>query len=310
MRPAAVARLVAAVALTAAAGIVLPAAPASAAACSSAHGVTVVVDFHELGGGAEAGLRRRRWRRQCRPSCSAATASRSTYVQRQPGFVCRVSGSRAEDPCVNTPPTDAYWGLWWSDGESGDWVYSSESAGGLNVPDGGYVAFSWNGSADRSPSGRQPVPARARAHGRPRPGATRRWERPAAVAAAVAAAAAAAPAVARVAARRRRRRATRRPPRPRPRPGRRTSRTSPARLTRPTRSTSPAPRATTRPTRTRRHRRTQPNRELRVDRGRDDRGPPSDAGDDGLPAWVAPVGIGALFAAAGVVALVRRRATS
>ena len=46
-------RLTAATVLVAAVGLALPAAPASAATCSSGAGVTVVVDFHELGGGAQ-----------------------------------------------------------------------------------------------------------------------------------------------------------------------------------------------------------------------------------------------------------------
>jgi len=46
-------RLAAATVLVAAVGLALPAAPASAATCSSGAGVTVVVDFHELGGGAQ-----------------------------------------------------------------------------------------------------------------------------------------------------------------------------------------------------------------------------------------------------------------
>ena len=49
----------------------------------------------------------------------------------------------ADDPCVNTPPADAYWSLWWSDGKSGHWTYSSTGAWSLQIPDGGYVALSW-----------------------------------------------------------------------------------------------------------------------------------------------------------------------
>ena len=154
-RPAA--RLVAAVALTAAAGVVGPAAPAAAATCSSGDGVTVVVDFHELGGGIQTA---------CDTSGGGEAASRLfpdngfplTYVQRQPGFVCRVSGAPTADDesCVSTPPSDAYWGLWWSDGDSGSWSYSSEGAASLNVPDGGSVAFSWNDSNTKSPPGIAP----------------------------------------------------------------------------------------------------------------------------------------------------------
>ncbi len=151
------ARLVAAAALAAAAGAVVPTAPASAATCSSADGVSVVVDFHELGGGvrtacvADGGG-------QKASSLFPAAGFPLSYVQRQPGFVCTVSGQPADDPCVNTPPADAYWGLWWSDGKSGSWTYATTGASGLAVPDGGYVAFSWNGSSARSTPGVSPAP--------------------------------------------------------------------------------------------------------------------------------------------------------
>ena len=71
-----------------------------------------------------------------------------TYAQRQPGFVCRVDGAPASDPCVNTPPADAYWGLFWSDG-SGGWVYSSDGVDALDIPDGGSVAFAWQDGGDQ-----------------------------------------------------------------------------------------------------------------------------------------------------------------
>ena len=138
-------------AFVAVAGLGVPAA-AQAASCSTSHGVTVVVDFHQLGGGAQA-------------ACDTGGAGRSgaqqmgdmgyrlTYVQRQPGFVCRVNGAPvpADDPCVNTPPGNAYWSLWWSDGTSGTWSYSAEGIGALEVPDGGYVALSWQGGDAKAP---------------------------------------------------------------------------------------------------------------------------------------------------------------
>jgi hypothetical protein len=141
--------------MTAAAGLGVPA-PAQAASCSGAHGVTVVVDFHELGGGAQSA---------CDANGSGKTAltqlkdvgHQLTYVQRQPGFVCRVDGAPASDPCVNTPPSDAYWSLWWSDGKSGKWVYSSSGAASLQVPDGGYVALSWQGGDGKAAPGVTPT---------------------------------------------------------------------------------------------------------------------------------------------------------
>jgi hypothetical protein len=105
--------------------------------------VTLVVDFNELGGGTQV---------VCDAGGGGDTAASLfpangfplTYAQRQPGYVCRVSGVPTSDPCVNTSPADAYWGLWWSDGESGSWTYSSLGAGSLRIPDGGYVAFAWD----------------------------------------------------------------------------------------------------------------------------------------------------------------------
>ncbi|HEU5038577.1 MAG TPA: hypothetical protein VFT70_16345 [Nocardioides sp.] len=136
--------------------VVLPAAPATAAGCPTDHGVTVVVDFHQLGGGvqtscvAEGGG-------QAAAELFPAAGFPLTYVQRQPGFVCRVDDKPADDPCANTPPADAYWGLYWSDGRSGRWTYSTTGAGGQHVPDGGYAGFSWQGGGDGVPPGYSPA---------------------------------------------------------------------------------------------------------------------------------------------------------
>ena len=51
------------------------------------------------------------------------------YATRQPGFVCRVNGAPASDPCVNASPANAYWGLWWADGSQASWTYSSYGVG-------------------------------------------------------------------------------------------------------------------------------------------------------------------------------------
>ncbi len=128
------------------------AAPARAEACSTATGVTVVVDFNGLGGGVQGA---------CLADGGGEKASvlfeeggfALTYAQREPGFVCRVAGVPTSDPCVNTSPANAYWGLWWSDGKNGRWTYSSLGAASLRIPDGGYAAFSWDdveGSAEPS----------------------------------------------------------------------------------------------------------------------------------------------------------------
>ncbi len=136
-------------ALVAAAASLVASGTAHAATCGGAHGVSVVVDFHQLGGVETA----------CDAGGAGETAARQltdvghtlTYVQRQPGFVCRVDGAPSSDPCVDTPPSDAYWSVWWSDGKSGKWSYSSEGVGALQVPDGGYVALSWQGGSAKAP---------------------------------------------------------------------------------------------------------------------------------------------------------------
>jgi hypothetical protein len=160
MRPIA-ARLAATVLVTAAAGLGIisgTSAPATAAACSGSSGVTVVVDHGSLGGGID---------QVCSASGGGKVATSVfagagfslTYVQQQPGFVCRIDGQPSSDPCVHTPPSNAYWGLWWSDGRSGSWSYASVAAGSLTVPDGGYVAFAWQSGAQSAPG----VPATAHA---------------------------------------------------------------------------------------------------------------------------------------------------
>ena len=112
----------AASAVLAAGGLVLLPATSQAAACESG-GVTVVVDYSRSGGnGTET---------TCVVAGGGDTASELfgaaghelTRVQRQPGAVCRVDGLRTQDACVNMPPADAFWGLFWSDGDGG-WVFS------------------------------------------------------------------------------------------------------------------------------------------------------------------------------------------
>lgn len=136
-------------------------AAATSAVCPPGRGVSVVVEFNALdhddakacaedGGGESAA-------RILRDAGLALTS-----VQRQPGFVCRVAGLPEQDPCVNTPPADAYWSLWWSDGSSGSWTYAATGVDGLQVPDGGSVAFVWDGhQGDVAPA----TPPGARASG-------------------------------------------------------------------------------------------------------------------------------------------------
>lgn len=117
--------------------------PASAATCAAGSGVSVVVDPNSLGGPvstscvADGGG-------DVASALFAAAGHSLTYAQRQPGFVCRVDDAPADDPCVNTSPADRFWGLWWSDGTSGSWTFSTQGVTALKIPEGGSVAFSFD----------------------------------------------------------------------------------------------------------------------------------------------------------------------
>lgn len=277
-----VTRVVAAAALAAAAYAGIPAAPATAAPCATADGVSVVVDFHELGGGVQSGCVREggdRFATDLFPAAGFPLA----YVQRQPDFVCRVKGlpTPEQDPCVATPPATAYWSLWWADGSGGAWKYSTSNAGGLRVPDGGYVAFSWN-------TGSRPVPpgVAAAAHAEPKP-----------------------------------------TPNPTPTPtatptarptakSKSTPTATPSASTKPTSRPKPKPTATPTPTPS------VADSTSATEAASEPADSPAssasvtptsaeDVSDDGgLPTWAAPAVIAALFAAAGVVAVLRRRRTT
>jgi len=279
------ARIAAAAVLAAAAYAGSPAAPATAAGCSTDHGVTVVVDFHELGGGVQTA---------CIADGGGETAAQLfpaagfplTYVQRQPGFVCQVSGKPADSPCVNTPPADAYWGLFWSDGTSGSWTYATSGAGGQHVPDGGYVGFSWQGSDIRAAPGYRPAP-----HPSPSPTPTPDHD------------------------------PTHAPTHDPTQPGSSMPPTTEATSDSPTASTSTSaaasPSSTGRGTRHgQRAEDEQPSpTPTATGSGSASASPslapassdPADPGDGGLPGWVAPAVVAVLFGAAGAVAMVRRQ---
>lgn len=104
------------------------AAPAQATGeCATTDGVTVVVSFNELRGGQTL--------TRCAsgsPGSGFEVLSRvglpATQPQRMPGFVCRIDGLPSDDPCINTPPTSAYWAYWVAP-RGGDWCYSNLGPG-------------------------------------------------------------------------------------------------------------------------------------------------------------------------------------
>lgn len=135
--------VLAAVLLGTAASMVGVAAPAHAAACAPGTGVTVVVNSGVRcdpdGGTGE------------RASKNFADAGHSlSFASRSGGFVCRVDGQPADDPCTEASPSDAYWALFWSDGTSGTWAYASLGVGSLRAPKGGAVAFVFQKSESKT----------------------------------------------------------------------------------------------------------------------------------------------------------------
>src|SRR5262249_17728721 len=100
-------------------------------------GVTMVVDFRSLGGGALV---------RCAPgdpasglgALSGAGFSYS-FVPRQPGLVCQINGK--PDPC-NGAPTNAYWSYWHAK-PGGSWIYSSLGAGSYDPVPGSVEGWSF-----------------------------------------------------------------------------------------------------------------------------------------------------------------------
>jgi MYXO-CTERM domain-containing protein len=137
-------------------GTVATPAHATAGRCPEGTGVTVVVDRGSLGGGTQVG---------CAPDGAGVPGAQVvtaagfplTFVSGQP-FVCRISGvpaAGAED-CSGTPPADAYWGLFWSDGDPASWTYASIGITGLDVPEGGSIGWRWQDGGARDLPGTAP----------------------------------------------------------------------------------------------------------------------------------------------------------
>jgi hypothetical protein len=123
--------------------------------CAGSKGVTVVVDYHQLGGQTRTVCRKRDGGKLASalfPSSGFAL----DYVPRDPGFVCRVHKKPSASACANTPPANAYWGLFWSNGKTGRWKYAALGVTSLRIPAGGSVAFSWQGNDQRTPPGVRP----------------------------------------------------------------------------------------------------------------------------------------------------------
>ncbi|WP_018217587.1 hypothetical protein [Salinispora vitiensis] len=143
----------AAVALVAAGSVIGPGSPAaavgSAGYCPDASGVTVVVDFNELGGGTVV---------RCAPGSQATglAALKSAGFQITgtlrwgEGFICRIEGKPSADAekCVDTPPASAYWSYWHAP-NGGSWTYSDKGVLNRTPPAGSFEG--WSFSLNRNP---------------------------------------------------------------------------------------------------------------------------------------------------------------
>jgi len=126
---------------------------ASDGACSGTTGVTVVVDFHQLGGGIVV---------RCANGTPAngfdALAKAGFDVvqpSNMPGFMCRIDGLPGpdRDACVNTPPANAYWS-YWNAAAGGTWKYGQTGPGSRTPAPGTVEGWSW--AQDSAGSGAPP----------------------------------------------------------------------------------------------------------------------------------------------------------
>nr|WP_091254043.1 hypothetical protein [Micromonospora matsumotoense] len=125
-----------------------PGSPATAAGsagyCPDASGVTVVVDFHELGGGTVV---------RCAPGAQAtglAALKNAGFevtgtLRWGEGFICRIGGkpSAASEKCVDTPPASAYWSYWHAP-NGGGWAYSDKGVLNRKPPAGSFEGWSFS----------------------------------------------------------------------------------------------------------------------------------------------------------------------
>lgn len=128
-------------------------------ACSASPGVTVVVDFRSLGGGIHV---------RCAPG--AVTSGFDALAQagiaydtaiRSSGFLCRIAGKPASDPCIDTSPASAHWSYWLAE-RGGQWCYSNLGAGNRRPPAGTVEGWSFSegsGATSARPPGTEPPPA-------------------------------------------------------------------------------------------------------------------------------------------------------
>ena len=122
--------------------------------CPTANGVTVVVDFQELGGTTIV---------RCAPGdqTTGLTALKNAGIQITgtnrwgESFICRVEGKPgpSSEPCVDTPPASAYWSYWHSP-NGGNWSYSQWGVTNRKPPIGSFEG--WSFAKDKTESSSPP----------------------------------------------------------------------------------------------------------------------------------------------------------
>ena len=160
-----------------------PTASAAAAAagtpgyCPDGKGVTVVVDFTDLGGDVVV---------RCAPgpvepgysgldALQGAGFSVAGTQRWGLAFVCRIQGRPSADEslhtdgnpdyherCVDTPPQSAYWGYWYAS-NGGSWTYSNTGPKNRDAIKGGFEGWSFSlnhGAGNNPPPGVAPTTAR------------------------------------------------------------------------------------------------------------------------------------------------------
>ncbi|WP_265445310.1 hypothetical protein [Flexivirga meconopsidis] len=138
------------------------AAPAQAAGyngyCKDASGVTVVVDFGAIGKGIAI---------RCAPGVGGGATDLDAvqaagipiqWMQRQPGFLCRLYGEPAasrtlpgggHEGCVR--PGNTFWSVWQA-ANGGKWAFASAGVSEQTVTAGGFVGFRFSSTATSAPA--------------------------------------------------------------------------------------------------------------------------------------------------------------
>ncbi|SEG76038.1 hypothetical protein SAMN04489712_111112 [Thermomonospora echinospora] len=124
--------------------------------CPDAGGVTVVIDFQELGGPSIV---------RCAPgpqdtglaALQNAGISVTGTARWGLGFICRIEGKPgpSSEPCIDTPPASAYWSYWHAP-NGGTWHYSDWGVKNRRPPPGSFEgwSFSKNRTAATNPQPR------------------------------------------------------------------------------------------------------------------------------------------------------------